>query len=230
MSLTFISKPRVGCQQLSSHHTRHAAEMSTLLAWHSTTRKFLISIPQATRRKGGRRWLSTRLNRGHSRPHGSNKKEKKDDVGIDCHPMATCVPGHFLVRQHAVPGYPGHSPRAGTRHDLWSGQESGLPVWNRLRHHLSDGLAGGSSDVCLGAIGPHPSSPAARYISACGSDANRWESCTRLRRSGTAGQTPGAARTARLLRHLHLHDPDVLWTLIMRDAVDPCCLRSRLCW
>src|SRR5216683_2709060 len=36
---------------MSSHHTRHSAEKSKLLAWHSTTRKFLISLPQAARRK-----------------------------------------------------------------------------------------------------------------------------------------------------------------------------------
>jgi hypothetical protein len=32
---------------MSSHHTRHSAEISKLFAWHSTTRKFLINIPQA---------------------------------------------------------------------------------------------------------------------------------------------------------------------------------------
>jgi uncharacterized membrane protein len=44
-------------------------------------------------------------------------------------------------------------------------------------------------------------------------DEIRWNRGTRLRCSGAAGQALCPARTAWLLHHLHLHDPDALWPL-----------------
>ena len=89
----------------------------------------------------------------------------------------------------------------------------GLLVRNRLWHHLSDRLSVRWGDLFVRALRRWSSRPASGDISPHGCDETRWNRGARLRHSGPASQTSGATRAARLLRHLHLHDPDALWPL-----------------
>jgi hypothetical protein len=74
------------------------------------------------------------------------------------------------------------------RDDLGAGQKLGVPFRHALWAHLSGGVPCHHSDVWLWRLPHEPGSEEAGHISTCRSEAARRSKCTRIRRTGAAGQ------------------------------------------